>query len=79
MDWHGWTISWLGRSPDLSPSDYFHWGYLKYIVYRNNPSILEELKSNISDGARSSDICILENVYRNLETWLSLFVRENGG
>ncbi|GBO06753.1 hypothetical protein AVEN_202694-1 [Araneus ventricosus] len=28
------NISWPARSPDLSPCDYFLWGYLKLEVYR---------------------------------------------
>jgi len=28
---------WPPRSPDLTPSDYFLWGYLKGRVYQNKP------------------------------------------
>ena len=40
-------FSWPPRSPDLSPLDFFLWGYLKGRVYITKPSSLEELKSNI--------------------------------
>lgn len=40
-------INWPPRSPDLSPLDYFLWGYLKDRVYRSKPKTLTELKDNI--------------------------------
>lgn len=41
------TINWPPRSPDLSPLDYFLWGYLKEKVYTNRPRTLLQLKHNI--------------------------------
>ena len=41
------TVEWAPRSPDLTPLDYFLWGYLKDRVYRNNPQNLEELSRRI--------------------------------
>lgn len=41
------NINWPPRSPDLSPLDFFLWGYLKGKVYCNNPKILTDLKANI--------------------------------
>jgi hypothetical protein len=40
---------WFSRSPDLSLSDFFMWGYIKDNVFRNNPQNLHELKANISN------------------------------
>jgi hypothetical protein len=37
---------WPPRSPDLTPPDYFLWGYLKQIVYSSRPQTIEELKQN---------------------------------
>jgi hypothetical protein len=34
---------WPPRSPDLTPPDYFLWGYL----YSNRPQTTEDLKQNI--------------------------------
>lgn len=41
------TIEWAPRSPDLTPLDYFLWGYLKERVYRTIPQTLDELRRNI--------------------------------
>ncbi|PNF40234.1 hypothetical protein B7P43_G07073 [Cryptotermes secundus] len=38
-------VLWPPRSPDLSPADFFLWGHLKGIVYKNNPPTLDDLRS----------------------------------
>ena len=38
---------WPAHSPDLSPPDFFLWGYLKERVYHNNPQTIDALKENI--------------------------------
>ncbi|GFU16418.1 uncharacterized protein TNCV_836041 [Trichonephila clavipes] len=38
---------WPPLLPDLSIQDFFLWGYLKNVTYRNNPHTLDELKSDI--------------------------------
>ncbi|KDR18551.1 hypothetical protein L798_07370 [Zootermopsis nevadensis] len=34
-------VAWPPRSPDLSPCDYFLWGYLKYNFYENRPHTID--------------------------------------
>jgi len=48
-------INWPPRSPDLSPMDFFLWGYLK--VFNSNPATLEELKARIREE--------MQNISRN--------------
>ncbi|RYA74177.1 hypothetical protein DD595_24615 [Enterobacter cloacae complex sp. 4DZ3-17B2] len=43
------VIEWPPRSPDLTPLDYFLWGYLKDRVYRTKPVNIEEVKQRIRD------------------------------
>ena len=50
---------WPPRSPDLTPPDYFLWGYLKGRVYLNKPRTIGALKANHrrnsgSDSGRTS-------------------------
>ncbi|GBP20082.1 hypothetical protein EVAR_13854_1 [Eumeta japonica] len=40
-------VNWPPRSPDLTPIDFFLWGYVKSKVYTNKPTSLEQLKGNI--------------------------------
>ena len=38
---------WPPRSPDLTPCDFFLWGYLKDLVYRQRPSTIAQLRATI--------------------------------
>ncbi|QQP34944.1 Transposable element Tc3 transposase, partial [Caligus rogercresseyi] len=42
-------LEWPARSPDLSPCDFYLWGYLKSRVYVNRPRSLPDLKANIRE------------------------------
>lgn len=53
-------INWPPRSPDLSPMDFFLWGYLKSKVFNTNPASLEELKERISEEMQN----ISQNTYK---------------
>ncbi|GFU85532.1 putative DD41D transposase [Trichonephila clavipes] len=39
--------NWPPRSCDLTPLDYFLWGYVKSLVYADKPQTLEDLEDNI--------------------------------
>jgi len=39
--------NWPPRSCDLTPMDFFLWGYVKAHVYQNKPRTIEELKEEI--------------------------------
>ena len=45
----GGPIPWPARSPDLSPLDFWLWGYLKNKVYANAVTTLDELRQAIID------------------------------
>ena len=45
----GGPIPWPARSPDLSPLDFWPWGYLKYTVYANAVTTLDEPRQAITD------------------------------
>ena len=38
---------WPARSPDLTPCDFFLWGYVKEEVYKSNPQNLDQLENAI--------------------------------
>lgn len=74
---HGRIISrfgdanWPSRSCDLSPLDFFLWGYTKDKVYTNNPQTLEQLKDNIREviAAVQPAMCkkVIENYVKRIE------------
>ncbi|GFW94670.1 uncharacterized protein TNCV_4247101 [Trichonephila clavipes] len=39
--------NWPPRSCDLTPLDYFLWGYVKSLVYADKPQTLDHLEDNI--------------------------------
>lgn len=43
----GGALHWPARSPDLTPLDFFLWGYLKNNVYRHRPDNLQQLEEII--------------------------------
>ena len=43
------TFPWAPRSPDLSPLDFFLWGYCKENVYQNNPQSIPELMRSVEE------------------------------
>ncbi len=49
----GGSISWAPRSPDMTPLDFFLWGYIKNNVYKNNIKDLDDLKIKITQEIRS--------------------------
>ena len=42
-------IPWPARSPDLSPLDFWLWGYLKNKVHSHSVATLQELRDAIED------------------------------
>jgi hypothetical protein len=40
---------WPARNPDLTPCDFFLWGWVKEEVYRTKPRTLEELEDRIRE------------------------------
>jgi hypothetical protein len=59
------SIDWPARSPDLTPADFFLWGYLKDILYKSKPRTLSNLKQSIIsafstlDSDRCKKVCEL--------------------
>lgn len=61
----GGPVSWPPRSPDLTPCDFFLWGYLKSKVYKTPVESLEDLKTRIQAEIRSISRATLRKVWEN--------------
>jgi transposase len=59
-------IEWPARSPDLSPPDFFLWGYLKNIVYKDRPTTLDVLRERITQACAEIPIEICQKVCRSV-------------
>jgi len=57
--------NWPPRSCDITPLDFFLWGYVKSKVYMNKPATIEELKANITRVIRQIPLKMLERVIEN--------------
>ena len=65
-------------SPDLSPADYFLWGYLKERVYANNPQTIEALKANILQEIRRIPLDMCDRVIRNFNVRVATVIQRRG-
>ncbi|GFT93628.1 transposable element Tcb2 transposase [Trichonephila clavipes] len=61
-------VNWPPRSCDLTPLDYFLWGYVKSLVYADKPQTLHHLEDNIRRVITNIRPQMLEKV---IENWTS--------
>ncbi|GFY13056.1 transposable element Tc3 transposase [Trichonephila clavipes] len=61
-------VNWPPRSCDLTPLDYFLWGYVKSLVYADKPQTLDHLQDNIRRVIADIWTQMLEKV---IENWTS--------
>lgn len=74
---HG-TIFWPPRSPDLTPLDFFLWGYLKDKVFRTIPETLTEMEDRILANCLIPDENMFANVRESFEKRILLCIHEEG-
>ena len=58
-------VSWPPRSCDITPLDYFLWGYVKSLVYQDKPASIGALEDNISRVIGEIPLDMLEKVVQN--------------
>ncbi|GFW35595.1 hypothetical protein TNCV_2462371 [Trichonephila clavipes] len=61
-------VNWPPRSCDLTPLDYFLWGYVKSLVYADKPQTFDHLEDNIGRVIADIRPQMLEKV---IENWTS--------
>ena len=71
-------ISWPARSPDLTPCDFFLWGYLKAKVYARRPGTIEQLKEAIRQEVAAIPPALTRKVMDNFRERLQECVINNG-
>ncbi|GFU89830.1 transposase [Trichonephila clavipes] len=71
-------VNWPPTSCDLTPLDYFLWGYVKSLVYANKPQTLDHLEDNIRRVIANIRPQMLEKV---IEIWTprSDYIRASRG
>ncbi|GFX45593.1 DUF4817 domain-containing protein [Trichonephila clavipes] len=71
-------VNWPPRSCDLTPLDYFLWGYVKSLVYANKPQTLDHLEDNIRRVIADIRPQMLEKVFENWTSKLD-YIRASRG
>ncbi|GFV89222.1 putative DD41D transposase [Trichonephila clavipes] len=71
-------VNWPPRSCDLTPLDYFLWGYVKSLVYADKPQTLDHLENNIRRVIADIRPQMLEKVIENWTSRLD-FIRASHG
>ena len=71
-------LEWPARSPDLTPCNFFLWGFLKSRIYINCPRTLKDLKTNIQDETANIAPAMLAGVMTNTRNRFTQCM-ENGG
>lgn len=76
----GGTVAWPPRSPDLTPLDFYVWGYMKSEVYKTVVRDENDLRNRIIEAANKVRNELTFNVsVRAIRKRARACVRENGG
>jgi hypothetical protein len=76
---HGDSVSWPARSPDLNPPDFFLWGQLKKIVYRDLLTDMEDLTAKFHAAVATIDADMLRRVQASVQRRAVACWRLHGG
>lgn len=71
-------MEWPARSPDLTPPDFFLWGVLKDLVYKQNPTSIQQLRHVIEEQMQTIDIDMCQKVCRSVAGRLQQCIDHNG-
>lgn len=69
---------WPPRSPDLTPLDFFLFGYLKNTIYRNRLHTLPELQIAITEAVNSVTEETIVNVFNSLKARVNTCLENEG-
>ena len=71
-------IPWPPRSPDITPLDFFLWGYVKDIVYKTKVRDIDDLKQRTSNAMTTIDEAMLQRTWLEIEYRLDVLRAING-
>ena len=69
---------WPARSPDITPLDFFLWGYVKTNVFKSEIKDIDDLKTKIIEAVASVRPQMLANTWKEVKSRLEMLA-ENGG
>ena len=71
-------IPWPPHSLDITPLDFFLWGYVKDIVYRTKVQDMTDLKQKIFNAIATIDEAMLQRTWQEIEYRLNMIRATNG-
>ncbi|PNF25374.1 hypothetical protein B7P43_G10917, partial [Cryptotermes secundus] len=71
-------VLWATHSPDLTPCDFFLWGYLKVEVFKHRPTNLLQLKNVIRQEVAKIPVHTLERAEGNFRKRLHQCIENSG-
>eukprot|EP00731_Ephydatia_muelleri_P038605 Em0825g2a len=83
----GGPLEWPARSPDLTPMDFWLWGYLKEKVYAHNPKTVDQLQVVVAQEMSALDpamiqwVCVRSSYGRQdcgLDLWGKILPKSRG-
>jgi hypothetical protein len=74
----GGPIEWPPRSCDITPADFFLWGYLKERVYHRRPRNIGELKQFITEEFNTIPQSMIRNATRSVVKRLEILYENSG-
>ena len=75
----GGPVAWPARSPDLTSPDFYLWGYLKNVVYQEQPTDRENMKDRIRTACRAIPRQVLLNTVNEFQRRVAACLQVNGG
>jgi hypothetical protein len=75
----GGPVSWSARLSDLDPVDFFLWGHLKEIVYRDPPTDMEDFTEKFHAAVATIDADMLRRVQASIPRRAVACRRMRGG
>lgn len=75
------AVEWPPRSPDITPCDFFLWGYLKQRVFRTPPATIFVLRERIIEefDLLRNDPELISRCVRAMETRATICIERDGG
>src|ERR1700712_6084313 len=71
-------VRWPARSPDLTPLDFFLWGYVKNQVYRNEFENIDELQNSVVEFITRINQNSVRKAANHVLKRIQLCVQNNG-
>lgn len=72
------VVEWPARSPDLSPLDYFLWGTIKNVIYKQQFQNVDELRNNLLAAFERIPRRNIERAINNMRKRARLCIQQNG-